>query len=67
MRMKRDNYKSLITIPATDSNFLCALGYASGEELDRARKYLEENPFNNKSRLTAVKREIRKRERKNHE
>ena len=65
--MKRDNYKSLITIPVTDCNFLCALGYASGDELDRVRKYLAENTFNNKSRLTAVKREIRKRERKDHE
>lgn len=63
MNTARDYYKSLIKIPSSDCNFKCALNYASDDELARARDYLEANPFGNKSRLSAVKREIRKRER----
>jgi len=62
MDFKWDNYQTLITVPATDGNFTAALGYASDSELRQAQYYLEDHPAGNKSRLTAVNREIRKRQ-----
>ena len=49
------NYNALITVPATDGNFLAALIRASEEELHRALKHLTENPTNNKSRLAQLR------------
>ena len=56
-----DNFHALITIPATDCNFIAALGYATDAELVDAKTYLTRHPENNKTRLIAVKREIRRR------
>lgn len=63
MKMVYDNspYRSLITVPANDGNFIAALSYATIDELNRAEKYLINNPIHNKSRLVAVSRELRKR------
>ena len=60
--MEWDNYQTLITVPATDCNFTAALGYASNAELLRAQFHTEDVPAGNKSRLAAVNREIRKRQ-----
>lgn len=62
MEWVQDNYNVLISVPATDCNFTAALGYASKDELLKAHYYLEDNPAANKSRLKAVNREIRKRQ-----
>lgn len=62
--MERDNYHALITIPANDGNFTAALGYANPAELTEACRFLENHPAGNKTRLAAVKREIRHREKK---
>ncbi|QEY34648.1 hypothetical protein FL966_06035 [Caproiciproducens galactitolivorans] len=59
-----DNYQALITIPATDCNFISTLGRAGNDELTKAEEYLRTHPFANKTRLKAVQREIRKREKK---
>lgn len=56
-----DNYGTLTTVPATDVNFIAALGYASRKELIRARDYLDTHPTGNKGRLAAVRREIKRR------
>lgn len=64
MDWKWDNYHVLITVPANDSNFICSLGRTTDEELVHAKMYLEAHPKNNKSRLTAVMREIKRRARK---
>ena len=61
--MEWDNFHALITIPATDCNFKGSLGRATDAELVDAKTYLTRHPEGNKSRLTAVKREIRRRER----
>jgi hypothetical protein len=57
----RDNYQSLIFIPAGDGNFKSALNYATDDELTKARDYLTEHTFANKSRLAAVNKEIKRR------
>lgn len=60
--MELDNYFTLTTVPATDCNFTAALGYASNGELRRAQYYLEDHPAGNKTRLAAVKHEIKRRQ-----
>ena len=59
--MKCDNYLTMTTVPATDCNFTAALGYASIGELIRAEFHMENYPAGNKTRLTAVNREIKRR------
>lgn len=57
-----DNYHTLITVPATDDNFKSSLKNASNDELSEARFHMEKFPFANKTRLKAVNREIRRRQ-----
>ena len=61
---KPDDLHALITIPATDCNFKGSLGRATDAELVDAKTYLTRHPEGNKSRLTAVNREIQRRVRK---
>ncbi len=51
----------LITVPSTDGNFICHLGYASAEQLKEAISIMESNGGKNKSRIAACRRELRKR------
>lgn len=52
---------SLCSIPSGDCNFASALNRATKKDLEDAIKYLTANPKNNQSRLTACKRELKKR------
>lgn len=60
--MGLDNYCTLTTVPATDDNFIAALGYASKDELLRAQFLMENHPAGNRCRLLAVNREIKRRQ-----
>jgi hypothetical protein len=56
-------YRTLITVPASDCNFIWALQkYATRDDLLKAQYYLEDHPAWNKSRLRAVNQEIRRRQ-----
>ena len=57
-----NNYNALITVPATDENFKSSLKNATYDELSEARFQMEKRPTGNKARLTAINREIRKRQ-----
>ena len=58
-----DIVKALVTVPATDGNFMAALHYASKEELERAINTMKEDiNGKHKSRITSCERELRKRE-----
>ena len=60
--IESDAYRTLVTVPASDSNFTWALKkYANTDDLTHAYNYLSEHPVGNKSRLAKVKSEIRKR------
>lgn len=60
--MSTDAYKTLIVVPAGDSNFEYALKkYATSDDLTRAYECLSNHPYGNKTRLARVKSEIRKR------
>ena len=60
--MSTDPYLTLVTVPASYSNFTWALKkYADAEDLTHAYNYLSEHPAGNKSRLAKVKSEIRNR------
>ncbi len=61
--MSADPYLTLVTVPSNDGNFILALKkYATKADLLKAQYYLEDHPAGNKSRLRAVKSEIRKRQ-----
>ena len=62
MHYRWDNYQALITVPATDENFKSSLKNAIYDELSEARFQMEKSPRGNKARLTAINREIKKRQ-----
>ena len=63
MPNESEAYRTLITVPASDGNFIWALQkYATRDDLLKAQYYFEDNPSGNKTRLHAVKSEIRKRQ-----
>jgi len=48
--MSTDAYKTLIVVPAGDSNFEHALKkYATSDDLTRAYEYLSNHPYGNKT------------------
>ena len=53
-------YNWLVQCPVNDSNYISALKRASVDELQRAIGYMQGKP-NNKSRITACERELRRR------
>ena len=62
MAYEWDNYHALITVPATDENFKSSLKNATYDELSEAQFQMEKSPAGNKARLTAINREIQKRQ-----
>lgn len=54
----------LTIIPSTDGNFISALGSATDEELQQAISIMENRDGKDKSRITACKRELKRRLRK---
>lgn len=56
-----DKVHCLSSLPATDGNFLSALNRATDEEILQAILDMETNGGQHKSRITACKRELRKR------
>ena len=59
----RDIVKALVTVPATDGNFMAALHYASKVELEKAINTMKEDiNGKHKSRIASCERELRKRE-----
>ena len=62
MPNETEAYRTLITVPASDCNFIWVLQkYANCDDLTHAFNYLSEHPQGNKLRLAKVKSEIRKR------
>lgn len=58
---ERDDVHALSTLPATDGNFTSTLRTASTEDVMKAIEVMENNGGQNKSRIAACKRELRKR------
>ena len=56
-----DTVHSLLSLPATDGNFIAALNRATDEEISQAIDVMENSGGQHKGRLTACKRELRKR------
>ena len=56
-----DAVHSLSSLPATDGNFISALSRATDEEINKAIDVMENSSGNHKGRITACKRELRKR------
>ena len=56
-----DTVHSLSSLPSTDGNFLSALNRATDEEISQAIDVTENSSGQHKSRITACKRELRKR------
>ena len=52
---------SLSSLPATDLNFISALNRATDEEIAQAIDVMENSSGQHKCRITACKRELRKR------
>lgn len=61
MIMEIDIVHSLSTLPATDGNFKSALERATNADIEKAIQTMKENAGQNKSRITACERELRKR------
>lgn len=64
-----DTVHALVTLPATDLNFVSVLQNASGDKIRSAINFMKASDGMHKTRLKACERELRKRERegKNHE
>ena len=56
-----DTVHCLSSLPASDGNFLSALNRATDEEISQSILDMEINGGQNKGRITACKRELRKR------
>ena len=56
-----DTVHCLSSLPATDGNFLSALSRATDAEISQAIDAMENSSGQHKGRITACKRELRKR------
>lgn len=56
-----DTVHCLSSLPASDGNFLSALSRATDAEISHAICYMESSGGQHKGRITACKRELRKR------
>ena len=56
-----DTVHSLSSLPATDLNFISVLNRATDEEISQAIDVMENSSGQHKGRITACKRELRKR------
>ena len=56
-----DAVHSLSSLPATDGNFISVLNIATDEEIEQAIDVMENSIGQHKGRITACKREWRKR------
>ena len=56
-----DTVHSLSSLPATDGNFTSVLNRATDEEISQAIDVMENSSGQHKGRITACKRELRKR------
>ena len=56
-----DTVHSLSSLPATDGNFISVLNRATDEEISQAINVMENSSGQHKGRITACKRELRKR------
>lgn len=56
-----DTVHSLSSLPATDGNFISVLNRATNKEIAKAIEIMEISGGQHKSRITACKRELRKR------
>lgn len=56
-----DTVHSLSSLPATDGNFISVLNRATDDEISQAIDVMENSSGQHKSRITACKRELRKR------
>ena len=56
-----DTVHSLSSLPATDLNFIFVLKKATDDEISQAIDVMENSSGQHKSRITACKRELRKR------
>lgn len=64
--MENENIKWLTSIPASDGNFKCHLKSATLEELKESASIMTgKGEKGNASRINAISREIRRREREN--
>ena len=56
-----DIVHSLSSLPATDGNFISVLNRATDEEIEQAIEIMGNSSGHHKGRITACKRELRKR------
>ena len=56
-----DTVRSLCQLPATDGNFISQISRATDEEISKAIDVIEHRDGHDKARITACKRELRKR------
>lgn len=56
-----DTVHNLSSLPCSDGNFISVLNRATDEEISRAIDVMENSSGQHKSRITACKRELRKR------
>ncbi len=61
MIIEIDIVHSLATLPANDCNFKSSLERATNEDIEKAVQKMKENGGQNKGRITACERELRKR------
>lgn len=61
MIIEIDIVHSLATLPANDCNFKSALERATNEDIEKAIQRTKENGGQNKGRITACEKELRKR------
>lgn len=59
-----DNVHALSQLPATDGNFKSVLDRATDDELRQAIDYMERNGGQHKSRITACRRELKRRDKR---
>lgn len=60
--MKSDNVKWLTSTPPNDMNFVLHLSYASENEIMEAVSAVEKSGGKNKTKLSALNRELKKRQ-----
>ena len=63
--MPTEPIRSLVSLPATDGNFISALARATENQLRIAVEIMQEREGKDKGRISACKRELRRREKKN--
>ena len=62
-----DTVHSLSSLPATDGNFISVLNRATDDEISHAIEVMENSIGQHKGRITACKRELRKRKKARNE